>query len=94
MLEPLLWYQVLGDLGQVLSSLWVGPAVVSGWGSSSQGHPARQAAEGTRVQTFTGPEQALWVQIIENIIFIFRKPTCIMKYNVKSPCTLKTKHKT
>lgn len=39
-LESQLCHQVLGTFGQVLSSLWVQSAVVSGWGSGSQGYLA------------------------------------------------------
>lgn len=63
-LESPLCFQVLGILGQVLSSLWVGPAAVSGWGSSPQGYLARHGTEWGREHSFLGPEHKLLVQII------------------------------
>lgn len=63
-LKSLLCDRVLGNLGQVLSSLWVGPATVSDWSSSPQGYLARHGTEWGRVQSFIGPEHMLLIQII------------------------------
>lgn len=61
--ESWLCHQVLGNYGQVLSSLWVQSAVVSGWGLGSQGYLAGQRTERGSMQTFTSPEHVFLVVI-------------------------------
>lgn len=61
---------------------WFQAGAPAPWGT----WPDREQSGG-RVQTFIGPEQVLLV--IENIIFIFRKLRCIMKYNAKIPLNAK-----
>lgn len=84
---------MLEPLSATRSWVTLGKSILSGsdqhWyqagGSGSQGYLARQGTEWGRVQTFTGPEWALLVQITENmetwknmknIICLFRKLRC------------------